>query len=294
MSRTLSAGVRRVAVAVLVVVVLAAVWELYKLVGPAQGGELVGVRLLPRADDVAMPHVTEILGRLVRPETSAEGSASVVVALLHACWFTLRVAFAGWLVGVLVGFGLAMVMLRFDVAERAIYPWVVLSQTVPLIALAPLVVAWGGRIQLGPFQWERWTSVAVIAAYLAFFPVAVGALRGFQSPDRVHVELFRAQAAGWWRTFTGLRLPASVPYLLPALRLGAATAVVGAIVAEVSTGTPGGIGRLIITYAQAASGDPGKPWAALIGAALLGLVAAGFVTLLGAGLGRYRFAEVEA
>lgn len=294
MSRTLSAGARRVAVAVLVVVVVAAVWELYKLVGPAQGGELVGVRLLPRADDVAMPHVTEILGRLVRPETSAEGSASVVVALLHACWFTLRVAFAGWLVGVLVGFGLAMVMLRFDVAERAIYPWVVLSQTVPLIALAPLVVAWGGRIQLGPFQWERWTSVAVIAAYLAFFPVAVGALRGFQSPDRVHVELFRAQAAGWWRTFTGLRLPASVPYLLPALRLGAATAVVGAIVAEVSTGTPGGIGRLIITYAQAASGDPGKPWAALIGAALLGLVAAGLVTLLGAGLGRYRFAEVEA
>ena len=90
-----------------------------------------------------------------------------------------------------------------------------------------------------------------------------------------------------------LRLPASVPYLLPALRLGAATAVVGAIVAEVSTGTKGGIGRLIISYAQSASGDPAKPWAAIAAAALLGLVAAGLVSLLGLGLGRYRYAEVR-
>ena len=77
------------------------------------------------------------------------------------------------------------------------------------------------------------------------------------------------------------------------LRLGAATAVVGAIVAEVSTGTKGGIGRLIIAYAQSASGDPAKPWAAIVGAALLGLVAAGLVSLLSLGLGRFRHSEVS-
>ena len=136
-------------------------------------------------------------------------------------------------------------------------------------------------------------SVALIASYLAFFPVTIGALRGFQSPPAAQVELFRAQAASWSRTMLSLRLPASVPYLLPALRLGAATAVVGAIVAEVSTGTKGGIGRLIIGYAQSASGDPAKPWAAIVAAALLGLVAAGLVSLLGLGLGRYRYAEVR-
>jgi NitT/TauT family transport system permease protein len=179
------------------------------------------------------------------------------------------------------------------IAEAAVYPWVVLSQTVPLIALAPLVVGWGGKIHLGDLVWERWMSVALIASYLAFFPVAVGALRGLQSPQQAHVELFRAQAASPWSTFWSLRLPASVPYVLPALRLGAATAVVGAVVAEVSTGTKGGIGRLIIAYAQSASGDPAKPWAAIVAAGALGLVAAGLVSLLGLGLGRYRIAEVS-
>lgn len=292
--RMSAARLRRVGVGALALVLAGALWELYKLVGPAAGGDLLGVSLLPRADDVAMPHVAEILARVAAPETSAAGAASVLQAMALACWFTLRVALAGWIVGVVVGLLLAMGMQRFALVESAVYPWVVLSQTVPLIALAPLVVGWGGRIQLGSFGWDRWMSVAVIAAYLAFFPVAVGALRGLQSPDGVHVDLFRSQAAGWWRTFWRLRLPASVPYLLPALRLGAATAVVGAIVAEVSTGTKGGIGRMIIAYAQAASGDPAKPWAAILAAALLGLLAAGLVTLLGVPLARFRLAEEPA
>ena len=132
-------------------------------------------------------------------------------------------------------------------------------------------------------------SVAVIAAYLAFFPVAVGTLRGLQSPAATPG---RADAtptpAAWWQTLVELRLPASVPYLLPALRLAAAAAVVGAIVAEISTGPTGGIGRLIIEYAQAATGDPPKLYTAIIGAAVLGLVAAGLVGLLDVGAAPYR------
>ncbi|WP_028047081.1 ABC transporter permease [Cellulomonas sp. URHE0023] len=284
---------RRVAVGLLAVVLLAVLWELVKLVVPDTGGHVLGASVLPRTDDVAMPHVWTIGQRMLEPETSAVGSPTVLSAMLQACWFTFRVALAGWVLGSVGGFLVALLMQRWTVAESALLPWVVLSQTVPLIALAPLVVGWGGRIHIGSFEWQRWMSVALIASYLAFFPVAVGALRGLQSPPAAQVELFRALAAGWSRTLLGLRLPASVPYLLPALRLGAATAVVGAIVAEVSTGTKGGIGRMIISYAQSASGDPAKPWGAIVGAAVLGLVAAGLVSLLGLGLGRYRHAEVS-
>lgn len=285
--------IRRVAVGLLAGLLVLALWELYKLVGPQDGGHLFGASVLPRAEDRSMPHVWDVVTRILAPESSASDSPSVLVAMLQACWFTFRVAGEGWLAGVVAGFALAMLMQRFRLAEAAVLPWVVLSQTVPLIALAPLVVGWGGKIHVGALVWDSSMSVALIASYLAFFPVAVGALRGLQSPDQAHVELFRAQAATWWRTFRSLRLPASVPYVLPALRLGAASAVVGAIVAEVSTGTKGGVGRLIIAYAQAASGDPAKPWAAILGAAILGLFASGLVSLLALGLGRYRLSEVS-
>lgn len=97
-----------------------------------------------------------------------------------------------------------------------------------------------------------------------------------------------------WATLTKLRFPASVPYLIPALRLGAANAVVGAVVAEVSTGLQGGIGRILIQYAGQASGDPAKAWGPIFGAIVLGLVAAGSVALLGVLFKNYRRVEVAA
>jgi NitT/TauT family transport system permease protein len=103
----------------------------------------------------------------------------------------------------------------------------------------------------------------------------------------VHADYFRCSAAGWWNTLVRLKLPASVPFLVPALRLAAAAAVVGTIVAEISTGLDGGIGRLILTYSQQATGDPSRLYAAVIGAAALGLTAAAAVTLLDLALWRY-------
>lgn len=284
---------RPVAAALAAVLLAAVLWEVVKVAAPDAGVHVGGASILPRTDALAMPHVWDVVQRTLQPETSAAGAPSVLSSMLHACWFTLGVAAVGWALGVVAGFALAVLMQRWRVAEESLEPWLVLSQTVPLVALAPLVVGWGGRIHLGGLEWQKWMSVALIASYLAFFPVAVGALRGLQSPAAAQVDLFRAQAAGWGRTLVRLRIPASVPHLLPALRLGAATAVVGAIVAEVSTGTKGGIGRLIISYAQSASGDPAKPWAAIAAAALLGLVAAGLVGLIGLGLRRFRHTEVS-
>jgi NitT/TauT family transport system permease protein len=271
----------------------AAIWELYKLLGPEDGVVVAGRAILPRTSDRAMPHIWEMIARLFEPAVGQSGPP-LWQNVLEACLFSLRIAAVGWLIGVVVGLALAIGMARLRLAEAAILPWVVLSQTVPLIAIAPLVRRWGSQLSTDSFEWENWYSVAVISGYLAFFSVAVGMLRGLKAPDVTHLDLMRTYGTGWWRTFATLRLPASVPYLLPALRLAAAAAVIGDVVAEVSIGLRGGIGRMIIEYAQAAGGDPAKPWAPIFGAVALGLVGAGFVALLGLTMGRYRRAEVSA
>jgi NitT/TauT family transport system permease protein len=275
-------------------VALGILWEAYKALGPADGVVVAGIRVLPRTSDLAMPHLWEMAGRMLEPVTRAEGANPLWLEIVLAASLTLGIAAAGWVVGVVVGVALAVVMQRWRIAESALLPWIVLSQTVPLIAFAPLVRSWGSRIEIGAFEWQDWMSVAVIASYLAFFPVAVGALRGLQAPDRIHLELMHTYSVGWWQTLTRLRFPAAVPYLLPALRLAAANAVVGAVVAEVSTGLQGGIGRLVIQYAGQASGDPAKAWAPIAGAVALGLIAAGSVALLGIILRTYRRSEEQA
>ncbi len=293
--RTIAAGarLRPIAMSLLAIAIVIVVWELYKVVGPEDGGEYFGMRLLPRADDVSMPHIWSIFERYWQPDVDVAGGSTVAVAVLQGMAFSLGVAGLGWLIGVVVGLGLAILMQRFRTAESGLLPYVVLSQTVPLVALAPLVVGWGGQLKFFGRPWEPWMSVAMISAYLAFFPVAVGVLRGLQSPAATQVELMRAYAASWWKTLVRLRLPASVPYLLPSLRLAAAAAIIGAIVAEISTGTKGGIGRLIIDYAQAATGDPPKPYTAILGAAVLGLVASALVGFIELALRRYRPVEAR-
>jgi NitT/TauT family transport system permease protein len=292
--RSPAALMRRVLLGVAGVLLVALLWEAYKFTGPENGVVIAGTRVLPRTSDLAMPHVWEMLARLASGTTRAPSADPLWFTVAEAALVTLGIAAVGWLVGVLVGLALAILMLRWQLAQASLLPWVVLSQTVPLIAFAPLVRSWGARLELGAFEWQDWMSVALIASYLAFFPVAVGALRGLESPDVLHTELFRSYGVGWWATLLRLRLPASVPYLLPALRLAAANAVVGAVVAEVSTGLQGGIGRLLVQFAGQASGDPAKAWGPIFGAIVLGLVAAGSVAALGGGLRNYRRGEVSA
>jgi NitT/TauT family transport system permease protein len=285
-------ALRRAAMLALTVVLLALLWEGYKLVFPEDGVHIGDSLVLPRSDDASMPHLSEIVSVFGKDEVSgAAGSSTVLSSVLSALWYSLRLAAAGFAVGVAVGFLLAVAMQRARIVERALLPYVVLSQTVPLIALAPLVYGWSGNLTLFGLDWKPWMSVSIISAYLAFFPVAIGALRGLASPPPVQTELLSCYAASWWQTLLRLRLPASVPYLVPALKLAAAASVIGAIVAEISTGLPGGIGRLIISYAQQATGDPAKVYAPIAGAALMGVIAVGLVSLLDVGLRRYQPVE---
>jgi NitT/TauT family transport system permease protein len=274
------------------VVLLGVLWESYKALAPATGFKVGSITVLPRTSDAAMPHLSTMLQRALESITTAAGSPPLWLGVLQASLFTLSIAAVSWVVGVIVGFLIATLMQRFRAAESALLPWVILSQTVPLIALAPLVKRWGAFVKFGTFDWQDWMSVALIASYLAFFPVSIGALRGFAAPDAAHLDLMRAYGVGWWRTFLRLRVPASVPYLVPALRLAAANAVIGTVVAEVSIGLSGGVGRMIIEFAQTGSSDPAKQWAPIFGAVLVGLVAAAAVALLGVALRKYRRNEV--
>jgi NitT/TauT family transport system permease protein len=257
----------------------AALWELYKLGGPERGGQVLGWTILPRANDTAMPHVWEMLSRYTEPDRRGS-SRQIWQVVLAAAWYSFRLALLGFVLGVIVGLALAVLMARFRVVERGLLPYLVVSQTVPLIALAPLVVSWGGRVQLGGWVWPRWLSACVIGAFLAFFPVAVGALRGLKSPPAASMELMDSYAASWRQSLFKLRFPAAVPFIVPALRLAATASVVGVVVAEISTGLRGGIGRLIIEYSTQATSAPANVYTAVFGAAVLGLVMTGLVALL--------------
>ena len=286
---------------VLGVLAVMVAWELYKFLGPADGfvvgavdGETgSGVMILPRTNDRAMPHLWEMGARLFQ-STSGGSTPPRIVPVVTAALTTLGIAAVGWLIGVAVGVILGVVMQRYRLAEWGLLPWIVVSQTVPLIAFAPLLASIGSQIDRGGFPWPQWLSVAVIASYLAFFPVAIGVLRGLETPDRIHLDLMRSYASGYWSTLFRLRFPAAVPHLLPALRLAAASAVLGAVVAEVSIGMRGGIGRMLIQLAGQASSDPAAPWGPTFGSIALGLVAAGSVALLGLGLKNYRRGEATA
>jgi NitT/TauT family transport system permease protein len=261
------------------IALVAVLWELYKVVGPEKGGKLFGVAILPRSNDTAMPHIWEMLSRYAEPEMRSPNSKLIWFVVLKGAFYSFRLALVGFLLGSTIGVTLAALMTRFKTMERGLLPYLVISQTVPLIALAPLVVSWGGKLQIFGFTWPRWLSASVLGAFLAFFPIAVGTLRGLKSAPAASLELMDSYAASWKQTLFKLRFPAAIPYMVPAFKLGASGAVIGVVVAEISTGLKGGIGRLIIEYARQATGDPAKVFTAVFGAAGLGLAMAGLVAL---------------
>ncbi len=270
-----------------------ALWEFYKIVGPQDGGKFFGVSILPRANDTAMPHVWTMLSRYNRPEVRGSDT-KIWSVVLSGTLFSLRLSLVGFFMGTTIGVGLAVLMSRFKVVQRGLLPYLVMSQTVPLIALAPLVVSWGGKLEIGSFVWPRWLSASILGTFLAFFPIAVGTLRGLASAPAAAVELMDSYAASWKQTLFKLRFPAAVPFMVPAFKLGASGAVVGVVVAEISTGLKGGIGRLIIEYAREATGDPAKVFTAVFGAAALGITMSGLVALSDVLLMRNRPKETSA
>lgn len=248
------------------IALIAIMWELTKVLGTL-------IDLPFNASDQAMPHIWTMFAAFTLPEVRGSDT-TVFEAVLAATTYSLMLAMGGFVIGVSVGLLLAIVMQRFLFFERGLLPFVIASQTVPLIALAPLIVGIGNQISFGPIQWSTTYSVMFIAAYLAFFPLSIGALRGLQAPSATSLELMRSYAATNNKVLWKLRFPASIPYLVPALKVSAAAAVVGTVVAEISTGVRGGIGRLMVEYARETTSQPAKVYVAVFGAIVLGLAVA--------------------
>lgn len=291
-------------------VILAALWEGYKAVGPLGGVHIFGLAVLPRTDDNSMPHLWQIWNALSQstgtgsqatlsfgPTAASSSGPTVFGSILSDSFQTLQWAGVGFAFGVLVGVALSLLLDRSRLIERAALPYLVASQTVPLVALAPILAQWDGSIKIGGWTWSNGTSIELVAAYLAFFPVSIGMLRGLRAAGQVHRDYFTCTAAGWRQTMVRLKLPTSVPHLLPSLRLAAAASVVGAIVAEISIGAGAvgartGIGTLIWNYSQ--QQDSSRLFAAVIASAVLGLVATGLVSLADVALHRYNPGGAQA
>ena len=235
-------------------------WELYRWTWMTAGWTWPFV-----VDNTSMPHVHVIVRALFRHPTTGTGDI-LILQLLRAALFTAKEAVVGFALGASIGFLLGVVMSQWRVVQRGFLPYVVASQTVPILAVAPIVV-----VYLGSLNVAAWFSVAVIAAYLTFFPVAINTLRGLQSTDRRAVELMRSYAAGRWAILWKLRVPAAMPFIFSALKISATACIVGAIIGEAPSSIQEGLGGYIVNFNQYYTLSPENLWATNIVAAALGI-----------------------
>jgi NitT/TauT family transport system permease protein len=215
-------------------------------------------------NDTNMPHIHKILqafGQPLQPD-----GPPLRHYLFHWALFTAKEALAGFALGAGIGFLLAIVLSQSTVLRRGILPFIVVSQTVPLLAIAPMVV-----VGLGTKGVEPWVAVAVIASYLTFFPVAINTLRGLHSADPRALELMRSYAAGRSNVLWRLRVPTSLPFVFSALKIAATASVIGAIIGETPASLQGGLGYAIVNFNQYYSIQPANLWATIIVCALLGI-----------------------
>ncbi len=192
-------------------------------------------------------------------------------SLIYHAWVTLSATMLGFVIGTGLGILLAVGIVHSRVMDLSVMPWAIVSQTIPIIALAPMII-----VVLYSVGIQGILPKAVISAYLSFFPVVVGMVKGLRSPDAMQLDLLRTYSANGSQRFWKLRLPASMPYLFTSLKIGIAASLVGAIVGELPTGAVAGLGARLL--AGSYYGQTVQIWSALFAAALL---AACLVGLLG-------------
>jgi len=253
------------------VIAVVLIWEGAKAIGgdpwrfrDGSGQEIVYMPPLrwEIVSDLSLPHVWEIWGALAAP-VQREQTQSLAEYLVGAAIYTGREAALGFVAGAILGLVLAALFVHSRLAERALVPYVVASQTIPILALAPLIVFAFGNGVLG---------IVIVATYLTFFPVTIAALKGLKSSDPRALELMRACAASRWAIFWKLRFPSSLPYLFAAFKIAATASIIGAIVGE---GNPGGsqfgLGRALLNFNEQFASGPAKLFAAVLASGLLGI-----------------------
>ena len=162
-------------------------------------------------------------------------------SLVYHSWVTLSSTLAGFVLGTLLGILIAVGIVHVTALDRSLMPWIITSQTIPILALAPMII-----VVLAAVGITGLIPKALISTYLSFFPVAVGMVKGLRSPEVLHLDLMRTYNAGRWETLWKLRLPASVPFLFASMKVAVAASLVGAIVGELPTGAVAGIGAKLL------------------------------------------------
>lgn len=229
------------------------------------------------ASDLNLPHLWDIAEAFGNP--SRRNGPPLYAVLFDASLYTFREALVGFLLGSLLGIVLGTIFAHISLLERGCMPYVIASQTVPILAIAPMVIIW---LKAG------WISVAVIATYLTFFPVTINTLRGLRSPQPMALELMRSYAASNLDILWKLRFPAALPYIFTALKISATASVVGSIIGELPSGVRNGLGGAILNFNSYYISGPGRLWAAIIASAAVGILFYLLVTLLEAIALRHR------
>ncbi|WP_341367810.1 ABC transporter permease [Yoonia sp. BS5-3] len=248
---------------------------------PAARQEMSGIGLALRNTHLFGMTYTLERPRLPSPhQVGAEMWKTIVLqnvtsrrSLVYHGWVTLSATLLGFAIGTSLGILLAVGIVYNRAMDMSVMPWAIASQTIPILALAPMII-----VMLGSIGIQGLLPKAIISAYLSFFPVVVGMVKGLRSPDGMQLDLLRTYHASAAQGFWKLRLPASVPYLFASLKIGISASLVGAIVAELPTGARAGFGARMLVGDQ--YGQPMVTWAALFAAAITAAALVGLFSLL--------------
>lgn len=232
-------------------------------------GELVAATLNQERPVMPAPHqVAQELNKTV-----FQLSPTSKRSLIYHGWITLSSTLLGFALGTLLGIVLAVAIVHSRTLNKALMPWIIASQTIPILAVAPMII-----VVLNAIGISGLLPKALISTYLSFFPVAVGMVKGLQSPDPIHLDLMRTYNASRSQVFWKLRWPSSVPYLFTAMKIAIAISLVGAIVGELPTGAVAGLGARLL--AGSYYGQTIQIWSALIAAAIMAAVLVAIVGLI--------------
>ncbi|KAF0172595.1 MAG: NitT/TauT family transport system permease protein [Rhodobacteraceae bacterium] len=235
---------------------------------PAPGfSELVGLTMNQERPVLPTPHQVGV--ELVKSTLGMQVSSKK--SLVYHGWVTISATLLGFLIGTTAGILLAVGIIHNKAMDLSVMPWAIASQTIPILAIAPMII-----VVLNSMGIQGLIPKAIISAFLSFFPVLVGMVKGLRSPDQMQLDLLATYSASKAQTFWKLRLPSSMPYLFTSLKVGIAASLVGAIVGELPTGAVAGLGARLLSGSY--YGQTVQIWAALFAAAL---VAAALVAIVG-------------
>ncbi len=228
--------------------------------------------VLPAPHQVMLELYNSTIGTRLFRET-ADGVVLNPRNLLFHAWVTLSATLVGFVIGALLGIGLAVAILHSRVLQKSLMPWIIASQTIPILAVAPIII-----VALGSLGLTGLIPKSVISAYLSFFPITIGMVKGLSSADAMQLDLMRTYNASRPVTFAKLRWPAALPFLFASLKVSISISLVGAIVGELPTGAQAGLGARLLSGSY--YGQTVQIWSALFMATILAALLLALVSIV--------------